>query len=232
MEEGDVVLCIVTKIEGTSVFVNIEGDGEGSIVVSEIAPGRIRNLRDYVIPNKKIVCKVLRVEGGHVHLSLRRVTSKERQDLLKKLDSEKAITMTLKRLIPEKWLEKIEAIKKEQDISDFFQKAKEDASLVTRFFSQDEIEKIQPLLKERAREIEIKKYFKLQCSSGNGITMLKSTVQFNEPGVELTYLAASRFVLKVKAKSYKEGNAVVQRVIDEIEKRAKKNRCECEILDK
>ena len=55
MEEGDVVLCTVTKIEGTSVFVNIEGDGEGSIIVSEIAPGRIRNLRDYVLPNKKIV---------------------------------------------------------------------------------------------------------------------------------------------------------------------------------
>ena len=44
LEEGDVVLCTVDRIVGTTVFVSIEGNGEGSIVVSEISPGRIRNL--------------------------------------------------------------------------------------------------------------------------------------------------------------------------------------------
>ena len=77
--EGDIILCTVEKIEGISVFVTIDKGGTGSIVTSEIAPGRIRNLRDYVVPNKKIVCKVLKVDpNGHVHLSLRRVTAKER----------------------------------------------------------------------------------------------------------------------------------------------------------
>ena len=57
LEVGDIVLCTVDRIIGTTVFVGIEGNGEGSIVTSEIAPGRIRNLRDYVVPKKKIVCK-------------------------------------------------------------------------------------------------------------------------------------------------------------------------------
>jgi len=44
--EGDLVLCNVTQLGKTTVFVKIEGNGEGTIVTSEIAPGRIRNLRD------------------------------------------------------------------------------------------------------------------------------------------------------------------------------------------
>ena len=76
LEEGDVVLCTVERIVGTIVFVRIKGDGEGSITMSEIAPGRIRNLRDYVVPKKKIVCKVLRISPNrNTDLSLRRVTS-------------------------------------------------------------------------------------------------------------------------------------------------------------
>ena len=59
LEVGDVVLCTVDRIAGTVVFVKIEGNGEGSVIISEIAPGRIRNLRDYVVPKKRIVCKIL-----------------------------------------------------------------------------------------------------------------------------------------------------------------------------
>src|SRR3989304_1204806 len=80
LEEGDIVLCTVDRIVGTTVFVKIEGeDSEGSIITAEIAPGRIRNLRDYVIPKKKIVCKILRVQGKNIELSLRRVTSKKKK---------------------------------------------------------------------------------------------------------------------------------------------------------
>ena len=52
--EGALVLCTVKKVEKTTVFVEIEGNGEGSMVFSEVAAGRIRNLRDHISPNKKI----------------------------------------------------------------------------------------------------------------------------------------------------------------------------------
>ena len=83
IEEGLAVLCTVTKIIGTTVFVKIEDNGEGTIMTSEIAPGRIRNLRDYVVPNKKIVCKILSIDNSNnIHLSLRRVSAKERKEVL------------------------------------------------------------------------------------------------------------------------------------------------------
>jgi len=72
LEVGDVVLCTVDKIAGTVVFVKIDRNGEGNIITSEIAPGRIRNLREYVVPKKKIVCKILRISpNGNINLSLR-----------------------------------------------------------------------------------------------------------------------------------------------------------------
>ena len=79
MEEGNLVLCTVKNVTNTITFVELPNRQEGTIVSSEIAPGRIKLMRQYVVPNKKIVCKVLRVEGDHVHLSLRRVNSNKRK---------------------------------------------------------------------------------------------------------------------------------------------------------
>jgi translation initiation factor 2 alpha subunit (eIF-2alpha) len=55
LDVGEIVMCTVDRIVGTIVFVKIDGNGEGSIILSEIAPGRIRNLRDNVVPKKRIV---------------------------------------------------------------------------------------------------------------------------------------------------------------------------------
>jgi translation initiation factor 2 alpha subunit (eIF-2alpha) len=47
LEPGDLILCTVDRIVGTTVFVKMQGtDKEGSIVFSEVSPGRIRNIRE------------------------------------------------------------------------------------------------------------------------------------------------------------------------------------------
>ena len=60
IKTDDLILCTVKKIEGTTVFVDLGDSIHGTIVFSEIAAGRIRNIREYAIPGKKIVCKVLK----------------------------------------------------------------------------------------------------------------------------------------------------------------------------
>ena len=57
LQEGELVLCTVDKIMGTTVFVRLENNVEGTITLSEIAPGRIRNLRDYVAPGKGLYAR-------------------------------------------------------------------------------------------------------------------------------------------------------------------------------
>lgn len=100
-EESDLVLCTVTKIEHNSVFVNIhEYDRQGMIHISEIAPGRIRNIRDYVMEGKVVVCKVLNVnqERGYIDLSLRRVSEGQKRtrmdEIKQELRAEKIIELT------------------------------------------------------------------------------------------------------------------------------------------
>ena len=102
-EVGDIVLCTVDKIAGTTVFVNINGATEqGYISLSEIAPGRIRNIRDYVVPKKVIICKILKVSGRTIELSLRRVTPKEQKTLREKSKLERSYKSILKTILNEK----------------------------------------------------------------------------------------------------------------------------------
>jgi translation initiation factor 2 subunit 1 len=100
-EESDLVICTVNNIQHNSIFVDIhEYDKQGMITISEIAPGRIRNIRYYVTEGKVVVCKVLYVnkERGYIDLSLRRVNEgqrREKNDAIKQeLKAEKIIEMT------------------------------------------------------------------------------------------------------------------------------------------
>jgi len=91
-DESELVLCTVTSVQHHSVFVRIEEYGiNGMIHISEVAPGRIRNIRDYVVESKSIVCKVLRVDNvrGHIDLSLRRVSESQRRKKINELKKEK-----------------------------------------------------------------------------------------------------------------------------------------------
>ena len=90
-EEGELVFCTVTQIQFHSVFVNLDDyDKSGMIHISEISPGRIRNIRDYVKPDKKIVCVVLRIhhDKGHIDLSLRRVNEGQRRKKVEEVKQE------------------------------------------------------------------------------------------------------------------------------------------------
>ena len=100
-EENEIVLCKVSKIFPNSVFVDILEYGKSGLIhISEIAPGRIRNLREYVTPDRQIVCKVLRIdrEKGHIDLSLRRVNSHEQSEKLEEIKQELKAEQLVKNL--------------------------------------------------------------------------------------------------------------------------------------
>ena len=81
-EEDELVLCTVTNVQYNSVFVRLDDYGKSGLVhISEVSPGRIRNLRDFVKVGKVIVCKILRVnrQKGHIDASLRRVNEAQRR---------------------------------------------------------------------------------------------------------------------------------------------------------
>ena len=228
----DFVLCTVKEIVGTAVFVHIEGDGEGTIVVSEIAPGRIRNLRDYVVPGKKIVCKVIRIDQkGNINLSLRRVSNKERNEVLERFEKEKEFASIVKALLKEKAGEVLERIKKENSpLHEFIALCKESPNLLKKYFSPSEAESICKILNAKnEKRVEVKKEILLSSNLPNGMTLIKNILS---PYKNVTYLAAGRYLIKIDSDNYKKANAEMLKILQEVEAKAKKDKLEFSIKEK
>jgi translation initiation factor 2 alpha subunit (eIF-2alpha) len=219
LKEYDVVLCTVTKIEGATVFVDIEGNGSGSIAMSEVAAGRIRNLREYVTPNKKIVCKVLRVEKEHIELSLRRVTGKERDDVLEKYKREKTAQTMLSNALKNS-PETLKKILAEYSYYDFISAAKANPTLITKFANGEALTNLQRILVEKKeKEKTSKRIFTLRSDSSSGLEDIKKIISCEN--VDIHYLGSSQFSVWAKGKEFKEANQHVESALALIQKRAK-----------
>ncbi len=230
LKEEDIVMCTVKKIEGTAVFVGIEGNGEGSIQMSEVAAGRIRNLREYVAPNKKIVCKVMKIVGGNPQLSLRRVTAKEKKDSEERYRKEKNFTSLLKTEIELPDII-IEEIKKKYDISIFIEMARDNSSLLEQFMKKNEAKKIAQMLSEKKeKEKQAKKIFILKSMSNEGVLEIKEILASSSE--DIRYLGSSRFSITMSAKEFKEANNKIDLALQTIEKRAKEKKILFEIKEK
>jgi translation initiation factor 2 subunit 1 len=234
-EDDELVLCTVEQIMGTSVFVKIENYNKtGMISTSEVAPGRIRNLRDYVVPNKKIVCKVLRVDKarGHIDLSLRRVSQKDTREILDKYNKEKS-ALTILKIASKNAEAASEKIKKKHNsLFEFLEKARENASIISEFFSKDESEKIAGLIKERikTKKIEVKKKVSISLISADGISTIKRILSRND--VSVHYLGAPFYSVSAEDADYKNANKKLEKALSEICQQVKNAGGKAEILEK
>ncbi len=227
-EEGQIVLCTVDKIIGATVFVKIQGNIEGTITLSEIAPGRIRNLRDYVVPNKQIVCKILSIKNNSIHLSLRRVANSEKKELLDKVNKEKSYLAILKTVIGDKSISIIEKINQDYSITDFFEEIKNNPKILDKYLDKEQSEKIKQILEsKKEKPKEIKQIFRLSNKSSNGIVIVKDILnQACKNKCEIKYLAAGKYSLSLTGEDFKSLKSENNKIIDFLETQAKKNKCE------
>ncbi len=225
MEIGDLVLCTVDRIVGTVVFVKIhrqKNETEGSIVFSEVAPGRIRNIRDYIVPKKKIVCKILRISNNNIDLSLRRVTQKERKEVLEEESLEKSYVSILKSVLKEKAEELIKKINEEENLTDFLEESKTDSAKLEKIVGKENSEKIIEILNSQKKKIsKIKKEIHLTTTKPNGITLIKKILS-NFKDFEVKYLGAGKYFIESESEDIKSADKKIREKIDEAEKEAKK----------
>lgn len=230
-EEGDLVMCTVDRIVGTIVFVNIEGGSEGSIVTSEIAPGRIRNLRDYVVPKKKIVCKVLRVSNDRVDLSLRRVTQKEKKEVLQKCNQESSYKSIFRTVLKDKAEKIIEEISKKESLCEFLQKAKENPKELKQMLGEKDSEKVLEIInKQKNKKSSSKKELFLTTASAEGISLIKKALDVKD--AEIKYLSAGRYSIKTEADDIKLAEIKIRQILSQIESVAKKEGMEFKVKEK
>ena len=222
-KEDDIVMCTVKKIEGAAVFVDLEENGEGSIMMSEIAAGRIRNIRDYVSPGKKIVCKILKATKGHIELSLRRVTAKERDEIKEKYEKERNLLSMLKASIkkPEEVFKKIKEV---YDAQEFLEDARANPSIIEKFIPKSELAIFSKIFAEKKeKEKIVKKTIAIKSFSPSGVVEVKAILQ-TPKNVEISYLGSSKFSISSKAKDFKQANTQVLEAIELIKNKSKEKK--------
>lgn len=227
------ILCTVDRIAGTVVFVKIEGEErEGSIILSEIAPGRIRNLREYVIPKKKIVCKVLKTSGGTISLSLRRVTLKEKKEVMDENNQERSYISILKSVLKEKATSIIDKITKEGKLFDFFEETRKNPKKLEDLIGKEDAKKILNIVLEQKKKITIiKRTISLKTQEPNGVYLLKNVLE--APGeIEVKYLSAGKYSLKIETEDGKKGDQKLKIFLDGVEKKAKETGVQFELKEK
>ncbi|MCK4588818.1 MAG: S1 RNA-binding domain-containing protein [Nanoarchaeota archaeon] len=241
-QDDELVFCTVTKIMHSSVFVVLdEYERSGMINISEIAPGRIRNIRDYVTQGKKVVCKVLRVDKvkGHIDVSLRRVNDMERKRKLEEIKqeqkAEKIIELIAKELKikTEELYEKVanQAFEKYPYLFSFFKDVGEEKAHVKDLgLGKKETDLLQTIVADKFKppKIEIKGFFDLKTYQPNGVDIIKKILVGVEKtaGVSLDYLGGGRYRIKVESDSYKNAEKTLAEIETQVLSDIKKNKGE------
>lgn len=229
-EEDEIVMCTVTAIHHHSVFVNLdEYDKSGMVHISEISPGRIRNIRDYVKEDKKIVCKVLRIhaEKGHIDLSLRRVNEGQRKLKVNELKQEqlaekivefvaRAKKIDFKKLYDElttKIFEKYDSLFTAFDDASAERIKLEDLGVKANIAKQ-----LMEVISQRIKpsEVEIGGDIILTSYEPNGIEIIQEAIKKGGKKAEIGYKGAGAYSVKVKSMEYKDAEKDLKKFVDTI----------------
>ncbi len=232
-EENELVICTVKKTLPNAVFVTLDGykDKEGIIYLFEIAPGRIRNIREYVKEGKRIVCKVLRVDQkkGHIDLSLRRVPpSLARAKTIEYKQEEKA----------EKILERV-AHEMKITLADLYEKAGnkiiENYGSLSAYFQKivaneplieipGDINKILiAVVKEKIKppEVSISEILQIESYAEDGVVKIKNLLneveekaKNNNNKINILYVGAPNYRLTVFARDYKSAEKIISSLLE------------------
>ena len=98
--EGELVVAVVREVKQNGAYVDIdEYDGiEGFIFIGEIASGWVKNIRAFVRPGQRLICKVLRTrkDNKSLELSLKSVSEERKRDRLAEWKNEERAKQLLK----------------------------------------------------------------------------------------------------------------------------------------
>jgi len=231
-EQGEIVICTVTKILYHSVFAKLDEYKhlDGMIHISEISPGRIRNIRDYVKEGKKIVCKVLNIkrDKGQIDLSIRRVNTMQRinksDDFKQEQKAEKLLEFIGKQLNKDLKAMYVEAgfklIETYGSLYDAFQRFVLDDESIKELKLDKKLEELLlKIVKDKIKppEVEIKGILNLICENSDGVEVIKKVLTKAQKGdIKITYMGAPKYKISVKASDYKTAEGILKNAQEEV----------------
>ncbi|MFC1787056.1 translation initiation factor IF-2 subunit alpha, partial [Halobacteriota archaeon] len=226
----------VKKVVDFGAFVGLDeyGDKEGLIHVSEVASGWIKYIRDHIREGQKIVCKVLNVvpTRGHIDLSLKDVNQHQRSDKIHVWKNEQKAEKMLHFVAS---AAEVDFDQLYDDIGDKLVKkfgslyaAFEDVvvggcSVLTDIgISEDYADIIVRVARENVKLpiVDIAGYVSLTCPLPDGVDVIKdslktaSEVDVPEVDIEVSYVGAPKYRIRVTAPDYKRAEAALRKVAE------------------
>lgn len=251
-EVGELVVCTVKRITPHSAFVSLDEyeNKEAMLHISEVSTKWVKSITDFISEGKKIVCKVLQKneEKGYVDVSLKRVSNveaKRKMDEIKtEIRVEKLIEVIAKKFgqDPKKGLNEIgsKILKQYPSLAEFYTAVREDLSLIDKL---DIPEKWASELKEqiaeqlKSQQVLLKRTINVSSVAGDGIIKVKNFLQkLKEIGkgkdvnIEIKYISSPKYLLELKIKDYKSGEAFLKKLFSQAENLAKKSGVEFSVV--
>lgn len=218
-DEGDLVVGTVHKVLNYGAFARLEEyEGkEAFIHISEVSSGWVKNIRDYVRENQKIVARVLRVnpKKGHVDVSLKRIREDQRTRKMQqwKIEqkAEKLLEFSAKRLDKdmETAYEEVGYPLMEEfgDLYGAFELAAEEgvSALDESAITDEWAEAITEVAKKNISppEVHITGYVDLKSYAPEGVEVIKKALStIDEEEISVQCVGAPRYRLMVKSSDY------------------------------
>jgi translation initiation factor 2 subunit 1 len=215
-QEGDLVIATVNKIHYHSIFCNLDEyeNLSGMLHISEVAPGRIRNINEYVKEGKVVIVKVLRVDKnkGHIDLSLRRVTEAQRKQKAASRKQEALVENIITQIAKttdtteEKLLETLTKQFPEDALYDVFVEVVEGDRDLTALDLNDSIrESLIDAIKDRIspKIVSIKANITIKTYAPDGVEQIKKAFSNQAKAFDIYYAGAGVYSVEVSAKEYK-----------------------------
>lgn len=230
-EEGDLIVGTVHKVLGYGAFAKLEEyEGkEAFIHISEVSSGWVKNIRDYVRENQKIVARVLRVnpKKGHVDASLKRIREDQRTRRIQqwKIEqkAEKLLEISAKSLnktLDDAYDEVGYIIMDEfGDLYGGFESASDEGVqvLLDIDISEDWANAITDVAKKNisSPEVQITGYVNITSYRENGVEIIKESLQsIEQDGVEVQCVGAPKYRIMVTARDYPTAEKILKESAD------------------
>lgn len=230
-QEGDLVVATVHKVLNYGAFAKLEEyPGEEAFIhISEVSAGWVKNIRDYVRENQKIVARVLRVnpKKGHVDVSMKRIREDQRTRKIQqwKIEqkAEKLLEFAAKSIGKD-----LDAAYDEVgygmmdefgDLYGAFEISAEDGkdSLIERGMDETWAAAITEVAKKNISppEVQITGYVDLTSYASDGVEIIRNALNsINKDNITVQCVGAPRYRLLVKSSDYITAETILKDAAD------------------
>ena len=233
-EPGELVVGKVEAVEDFGVFIELEQyeDKQGLVHISEVASGWIKNVRDHVREDQTVVAKVLDVDESaqQIDLSLKDVNDHQRSETIQAWKNEQKADAWMDIAFGDD-IDDDEYIHiAEQFVDAFgslFEGFEEAAIQGTEALNDldlddDQIEAIVETARENVSVpyVEVTGYVDLEATGPAGVDTVREALQAaeeydsEEVDLEVTYVGAPEYRIRVRAPDYKQAEKVLHESAD------------------